>query len=229
MLRQTYQPAKIILWLSKEQFPHPEDIPKTLRDREGELFEIRMVDGDIRSHKKYYYVNKKFPNSLIFLIDDDLYYPTDILERTMKAYHDNLGAIVCNYGYHINYDKDGRLLPYSSWLTEYRCSSKSDLFFGSGGGTLIDTSQLDPIATNVEIATELTPIADDIWLNAVVRYSNMRIIMLRNGLILPVHNKDNVRLASQNLWNNQNDVQLNRVISYFKESENKEVFSEKPS
>lgn len=62
-----------------------------------------------------------------------------------------------------------------------------------------------------------------------VRYSNMRIIMLRNGLIIPVHNKDNVRLASQNLWNNQNDVQLNRVISYFKESENKEVFSEKPS
>ena len=84
MFRQSYQPKKIILWLSQEQFPNEEDIPMSLRKRVNNIFQIRMVSGDIRSHKKYYYVVKEYPNSLILLIDDDLYYPTDMIEQLVK-------------------------------------------------------------------------------------------------------------------------------------------------
>ena len=223
MRRQTYQPAKIILWLSKNQFPSEECIPRSLRSREGDLFEIRLVEGDIRSHKKYYYVFKECPGSLVFLIDDDLYYPTDILERSIKEFSKGESDVVCNYGFCMRYDK-GLLLPYRSWQRIIHHSASPSLFFGSGGGTLIDTSKLNPIATNIELATKLTPIADDIWLNAVVRFSNMRLTMLKNGFILPVFNVHDVKLAEQNIWNNQNDLQLHNVIEYFRENENNEVF-----
>jgi len=223
MKRQTYRPAKIILWLSKDQFSSVECIPQSLRDREGELFEIRLVEGDIRSHKKYYYVFKEYTGSLVFLIDDDIYYPTDIIEKSMKEYLRGESAVVSNYGFLIKYN-NLKILPYKKWQRMVHYSTSPNLFFGSGGGTLIDTSEIHPICTNIDLAVQLTPIADDIWLNAVVRFSNLRVSMLKNGFLLPVYNVNNVKLAEQNLWNNQNDLQLHSVIEYFREKEKTEIF-----
>lgn len=216
MMRQTLTPAKIILWLSKEQFPIPEGIPVTLREREGDMFEIRLVDGDIRSHKKYYYVSTEFPNSLVFLADDDIYYPTTILERTVNAYNLHPNAIICNYGYHIGYKGDGNMKPYNSWKKEFHYSESNDLFFGSGGGTLISPAFLHKELTNMEKAIELAPIADDIWLNAVVKLSGKKIVLLDNGMILPVYNRNDEKLASVNKEQSQNDVQLEAVTNYMK-------------
>lgn len=217
MYRQTLQPAKIILWLSKAQFPTKESIPQSLRDREGDIFEIRMVDGDIRSHKKYYYVSKEYPDSLIFLIDDDIYYPTDIIEKSMREREQYPDAVICNYGYHIGYDENGKLKPYKKWKRENNASTDNDLFFGSGGGTLFCPSDLHPDLLNVDKAISLAPLADDIWLNAMARLTKRKIVMLDNGLVLSVFNRNNVSLASQNVGMDENDKQLdavNRAYNY---------------
>lgn len=214
MMRQTLKPAKIILWLSKEQFPNAEGIPMNLREREGDMFEIRLVEGDIRSHKKCFYVSTDFPNSLVFLADDDFYYPTTILERTVNAYKLHPDAIICNYGYHIGFNEDGSMKPYNSWKKEFQYSESNNLFFGSGGGTLICPAFLHKELTNVEKAIELTPIADDIWLNAVVKLSGKKIVLLDNGMILPVYNRNDVKLATANKGHSQNDVQLEAVTKY---------------
>ena len=68
--------------------------------------------------------------------------------------------------------------------------------------------------TNVEKAIELTPIADDIWLNAVVKLSGKKIVLLDNGMILPVYNRNDVKLATANKGHSQNDVQLEAVTKY---------------
>ena len=52
LLRQTVLPRKVILWLSEEQF-RGVVLPSTLTSLTNEIFNIRFVDGDIRSHKKY--------------------------------------------------------------------------------------------------------------------------------------------------------------------------------
>lgn len=216
MMRQSYKPTKIILWLSKEQFPLPNSIPQSLRKREGGVFEIRLVEGDIRSHKKYYYAAKCYPNALLFLIDDDIYYPTNILERTIKAHNKYPGAVIANYGYHIGYDKKGILKPYNSWPKEYHFSDSADLFFGSGGGTLMCPAELHRELTNIDKAIKLAPIADDIWLNAIVKLSKKQIILLDNGMILSVYNKDNTSLASSNKGASLNDCQMEAVEKYIK-------------
>lgn len=215
MFRQTVQPAKILLWLSKEQFPTRESIPMSLRERENDIFEIRMVDGDIRSHKKYYYVAKEFPDSLVFLIDDDIYYRPDILERSLKAREKHPDAVICNYGSHIGYNEDGSLKPYNEWKTVDGFSDADDLFFGSGGGTLFCPSELHQDLTDIEKARRLTPIADDIWLNVMVRLAKRKIVMVENNLILPIFNKNNTTLSSQNLGMSENDRQLGNVMEVY--------------
>ena len=94
-------------------------------------------------------------------------------------------------------------------------SSDPNLFFGSGGGTLLEPASILSEILHRDLFLELTPQADDIWLNAMVRLSNLPIYKIRSGLILPVYNKDNVTLASSNLIENKNDEQIERVIDYF--------------
>lgn len=215
MFRQTVQPAKILLWLSKEQFPTLESVPLSLRERENDIFEIRMVEGDIRSHKKYYYVSKEYPDSLIFLIDDDIYYPIDILERTLKARKEYPDSVICNYGSHIRYNPDGSLKPYNLWEPENGQSDANDLFFGSGGGTLLCPSELHSDLTNIEIARLLAPFADDVWLNSMVKLAGKPICMLKNGPILPIREPRNKVLWTSNVEEGGNDNQILAVRNYY--------------
>lgn len=226
MFRQSYQPKKIILWLSQEQFPNEEDIPMSLRKRVNNIFQIRMVSGDIRSHKKYYYVVKEYPNSLILLIDDDLYYPTDMIEQLVKLREDNNGAVVCRYGSKIKYN-NGEIQPYSTWDRVTTNSSSLRLFFGSGGGTLFKPSQLYRDLTNLELSLKMTPIADDIWLNAMLRLAGTSLIMLKPRALLSVRSKGtNQTLCSENINEGRNDQQIYNVRSYYKKNLNIDPFAE---
>ena len=211
MLRQTLQPNKILLWLSKDQFSTKAELPNTLLGLESDVFEIRLVDGDIRSHKKYYYVAQEFPDSLVFLVDDDLYYDSTILERSFREYHKHTNAVICNYARIINRDKKGRMLPYKTWNVIRNYSESSDLFFGSGGGTLFKPSQMFKDLTDIEEALRLTPVADDIWLNAMARLNCQKIVHLKSKTLLGIMNKHDVRLATSNLDADGNDIQIKNI------------------
>lgn len=217
ILRQSYLPEKVILWLSKNQFPSFQDIPISLRKRVGDIFEIRLVDGDIRSHKKYYYVCSLFPDKYIFLIDDDIYYSSRMIEKTWNAHLRNSNSVICNYGYHILYDKNHKIMPYMKWERVYCYSDCKNLFFGSGGGTLFYPSMLYHDVVNIELACSLTPLADDIWLNAMVRLQGVSVVLLKNGRVLPIENQGDVKLAEQNRLGNKNDEQIDNMINYYGE------------
>ncbi len=226
MLRQTYQPKKILLWLSKEQFPSKEELPKSLLERENDIFEIRFVDSDIRSHKKYYYVSKEYPDSLVLLIDDDLYYPTYMIEEMIKKHDQYPDTVISRYGYIRKYDNNGDLLPYKEWNEISGASDSKHLFFGSGGGTLIKPSALYKDLTNKDLFLKLTPIADDIWLNAMVDLAGLSINKIKFGLILPVKGcESNVTLCLENVAGGQNDIQINNIREYYKQELNKELFA----
>ena len=215
LMLQSYPAGKIILWLSEDQFGRDYELPSRLRSFSGDVFEVRWVKGDIRSHKKYYYVTKEFPDALVLLVDDDIYYPTDMLERLMVAHKNNPEAVICQYGYEMAYDKDGSIRPYNIWAKIYKESESPNLFFGSGGGTLLRLQSLYKDLLRLDLSTKLTPIADDVWLNAMVRLAGLPVIMIKTGHILPVSNKNDVRLASENRRLNKNDEQIHNVSSYY--------------
>lgn len=222
--RQTLLPAKIILWLSIDQFPGKK-LPDNLLQEIDDIFEVQFVEGDIRSHKKYFYVSQKYPEKHIFLIDDDILYCPDLLERVWNAHNKYPNAIISNYGFLIHY-KPNCITPdvYNTWKENFEESDNPDLFFGSGGGTLFNPKRLYQDLTDIGLATKLTPYADDIWLNSMMRLAGISCHMIKHGLYLRVEIKENIKLASRNVGDNLNDKQLNDLRNYYIKTIGKDPF-----
>lgn len=226
MFRQTCKPDKIILWLSRVQFPTEDSIPEMLLNQKKRGLEICLVDEDIRSHKKYYYTMQKYPDDIIITVDDDIFYRLDLIEKLYDKYMENRSSIICAYAYKILYDKSNRIKPYRTWQPALD-SDSVDVFFGSGGGTLFPPNSLYKDVLDIKLATSLCPLADDIWLNAMAFLKGTTIIkVFDSNLILPILNKKSNSLSSENLWQDKNDIQIRDVIDYYGDR-NLNVFSNK--
>jgi hypothetical protein len=214
--RQTLRPKKVILYLSSTQFKDIE-IPRNLLSECDELFEIRFVKGDLRSHKKYYYAFQDFSNYLIVLVDDDLFYPTNLVSNLFNKYNNctTNNNIFANYCREITYDIKGNLKDYNSWPLIKKTSNVKTLFFGSGGGTLINPRILYKDVCDDKLFMNLTPLADDIWLNAMCRLNDVSIVMIGKSLVLPIIIPHNKALLSLNMGQNMNDRQILNVIEYY--------------
>jgi len=223
LLRQTVRPHKIVLWLSNDQFDSIESLPHHLLAQRDRGLEIRLVEGDIRSHKKYYYAFSEFADSPVLLVDDDIIYDSHLVEDLLNDFSKE--KIHCSYAYHISRAADGSPLPYKKWRLIHRDHDDcEDMFFGSGGGTLLVPSMLCADVTDKDVALKLCPQADDVWLNAMARLSGMHIVKVRSESCLSVLIKDNTTLASSNMSENQNDLQIKAVNDHYLEKIGTVVF-----
>lgn len=220
ILRQTVPPDIICLWLSKEQFQNIKELPNNLLRLQKYGLQIRLVDNDLRSHKKYYYAFKEFNNDLVVTIDDDLFYSSNFIYKCLQAHIKYPHSVIANYGYFLEYDLLGELLPYNEWepvLVENH--SVNGLFFGSGGGTLFPVSSLYKDVLNKELFLKYCFYADDIWLNTMCYLSNTEIAIMDNKhILLPVINLKSPSLCQLNQLNNMNDLQIGEIRSYYKNS-----------
>jgi hypothetical protein len=229
MLRQTVLPKKIILWLSQPQFEGVE-IPEKLLCLENEIFEVRFVDGDIRSHKKYHYAIKEYPNDWILLIDDDIYYPSDMLQKMIDARKVHPDSLICRYGSVILFDNSNLPLPFHSWWWEVSSDCDDQNFFlGTGGGVLFHPKMLYKDVVDVDLALKLTPLADDIWFNAMVNLKGTRKYKIKTGLLLQIENQQIVRLTSQNTGENKNDIQFEAIIRHYTQTLKTNPFANRQS
>lgn len=214
LINQSLSPDKIILYLSKEQFADKSDLPKKLLRLQEKGLEIRFVNGDYKSHKKYLYAFQDYPDDFVMLADDDILYPSNTVERLRDGLVENV--VHCSYGSKIMYTTTGEPFPYVKWQgVNDELYEGPDLFFGSGGGTMLKPSNLPDITTDIKTAMKLCPTADDVWLNAMCRLANMRIKKVRCGLIFPTNLGDKETLCKTNVGNNQNDVQIKNIQNSF--------------
>lgn len=215
LLRQTVLPYKIILWLSIDQFNSIECLPESLKKRQNDIFEIKLVENDYRSHKKYLYAFVENPNDIVITVDDDIFYPSTMVETLYKEHLKNPNAVICRYACKIRIGVDGQCLPYEQWSDCYKKNDK-DVFFGSGGGTLFVPSMLYKDVTDINLAMKLCPYADDVWLNAMARMNGLAIIPITRFLILPIFSKSKENLKSINVDQGLNDTQINNIMKYYK-------------
>lgn len=218
ILRQTLPPARIILWLSKEQFPNKyNDLPPRLLKQCKRGLEIIFVDHDIRSHKKYKYFLEQFSETDFVTIDDDIYYSSNLLENLYKEHIKFPQDVIAAYVHEMKYDKYDKLQTYNSW--NHFTLSEKNLFFGSGGGTYFPSGVFYVDVTNIEKAIKLCPLADDVWLNAQVRLAGNSVRRLpykKRYVFLEVMRLNDIKLNSQNVYNDQlNDKQISDVINEY--------------
>lgn len=221
ILRQSMAVKQVVLYLSTEQFPNKlEDLPLTLTKYCKLFLSIVFVDGDIRSHKKYWYAVRDFSDSPIIVIDDDLIYPSDFVRLLTNTAHDNKNCVVSLYSHKMLWDNNGNLAPYSSWLHEGRVKLNTpieDAFFGSGGGVYYPIGALKGADQNINFIMDCCPLADDIWQNAIVRLNRFKVISPRfQTSVVDWSNHDNETLSSTNNGKGFNDLQLVKTIGMCK-------------
>jgi len=216
ILRQTLKPERILVYLSSNQVKNTTELPKKLQDLVSRGVDFIFVSEDLKSHKKYFYVLNEFKNHPIITIDDDLLYDSRLIERLFSGYQKDRHLIYCNYSYTIKYTSSGNIEKYRRWQlnTSKNYEASFNNFFGSGGGTLFPPNALHVDVLNIDVVKKICFDADDIWLNAMARLNGTKICQLESRSLLNMPSFNIPTLASVNLGQNKNDLQLREVSSY---------------
>lgn len=220
LLRQTYQPDMVILWLDDENW-NDENLPKSLLRLKKKGLTVKYCK-DLKSYKKLIPALLDYPNSTIVTCDDDIYYKKDMLQRLMDVHKQWPNKVIAHRAHRITFDDFGKLRNYSEWLQEISgCSGKS-VFPTSGGGTLYRREFFHHDVCNEHIFMELAPKADDVWNYFMGLLNNTdNVVLAHNGYIyIPLdvffqffHKNSN--LSSSNYNNNYNDVQIGNIMQHY--------------
>lgn len=215
--RQSVLPDKIILWLSKEQFPTGlQDIPVRLRDQLDQLFEIRFVEKDLRPHKKYLYSFKEFPERIIITVDDDIFYNSQLIESLLKFHDKYPDCVICNRGQLIAKDTS-----YSKWETIRIADGPSFNILPTGvGGVLYPPHIYDNHIFDKDAIMKTCLRADDLWLNFMCRYKGTMAVAtgLRIEPITISASQKEALCKTNNGERNENDIQIQSIDKWAKET-----------
>lgn len=218
LFRQTYQADKIILWLARPQFEGLE-LPENLLNQQKRGLDIRFIDEDLRSHKKYYYALKEYHKDLVITVDDDVFYPQDTFKE-LKKYNDLFpNCVVANRGHLIKFkNNSSMILPYKKWQHNAKIGEASFFLVPTGvGGVLYPPGALSEEVFNKEVFIKKCFMADDLWL---------KISSLLNGkmvFITPRYKQEFItvgrtqenKLVTSNSLNGGNDQQLRAVLDHY--------------
>ncbi len=164
LLTQTIKPDKLILWLSDSEFPNREkDLPESLlRLREFGLT-ISWCEY-MRSFQKLIPTLREYSNDIIITLDDDFYYPQNIIEDLYSAYLKNPSYIYANRTWrgYIKNSEFNMVSTNTMFTTKFPEPSYYNLLMGYGG-VLYPPHCLDPEVLNIQKFREIIPTHDDVW------------------------------------------------------------------
>lgn len=225
LLRQKTKPDLIVLWLSIEQFSNLSLVPKSLIKLQNRGLKIVLCEDDLKSHKKYYYAMKEFPNDVIVTVDDDVIYNTNLLTHLVDLNKRYPMAICCNNVALIKV-YNGNIYPYLYWKNIKTPQTPSFNLIPIGmGGILYPPNVMHNDIFNVEVFRKHCFYADDIWLNTMSRLNGTLVAKTAyNSVYLPVINFKNVTLHSKNVEENLNDKQLESIRGYYLMNRNIDPF-----
>jgi len=213
ILRQTLPPKKVVLTLSKLQFSSKDDLPKQLLKLEEEgVLEIIWTEDDLRSHKKYYYVMKKYPNDIIVTADDDIIYERNMLKYLWNFHLKYPKSIIAN---NACFKTNG---IYKEWKNlNYKFYPPSYKVMPIGcGGVLYPPNSLMKDVFDKDIIKRCCPLADDIWLNAMSILNTTLVVKTDYPMhYISIMYKDNEDLYKLNVFENKNDEQIQSIVNEY--------------
>jgi len=116
MFKQKLKPDMIVLYLGYDKFPNKEnDLPKELISQTNCGLSIHWVK-DIGCFTGLIPALIEFPDDIIFNIDDDIYYDSNILSDLYNGYKNNSLAIHTITSHRIIFDQYDSLMHYDNWM-----------------------------------------------------------------------------------------------------------------
>lgn len=217
LMRQSMKPDRIVLWLAESQFPD-QKLPPKLIALQARGLTIRYCEN-LRSHKKYYYSFREYPEDNIILADDDLFYPRDTVKRLMNLHRKHPEDIVCVSAQIITPTVSS--LP-SVWQLpqpgkRYTSCWEAQAF--TGAGSLFPAHWYPEETMDKEKSMELATTADDLWLKAMSLNAGVLTTLLypSRGFPVEIMIRNNVTLYQQNRFEggNKNDQAWELLINEY--------------
>ncbi|MDA8566784.1 hypothetical protein N9K89_04560 [Schleiferiaceae bacterium] len=225
LFRQSYKADRIILWLSSKQFQDAK-IPQSLIDQKSRGLEIRFVEDDLRSHKKYFYAIQEFSSSILITVDDDVFYHKDVINTLMSAHTLHPNDVIANRAHKIRFEKNGKIRPYRKWVINCKSPNSSFLHVPTGvGGVLYPPNSLSLDLLDVNVFKQLCFHADDLWLKAGSLLTNTKVFITKKYRqeFITVGETQRIKLVASNSLGGENDIQFRNVCEFF-ELDNLERF-----
>ncbi len=211
MATQKIKPKKVILWLSSEQFKTRDCIPERLKSLEGDFFEIRMVDSDLRSYKKYYHLLEEQPEEGFIIVDDDIFYPSNTISKLINLIEIHPGSVCANRAAKIMPEK-----PYKYWpLASYKDGVSNNILPTGCGGVLYPKGALGVEACDKDVFSLLAPKSDDIWLNCCSYLRNFSFVTNDPEYYIGIYSKNNTNLYDGNINGSGNDRAITELRAHF--------------
>ncbi len=224
LLTQSFKPDEVVLWLAEEQFPNKEqDLPPAVLNLQKNGLTIKWCN-DLRSYKKLIPALHEFPNDIIVIVDDDIYYPENWLEKLYKQHLKTPNCVIGHRCHQITLDKNGYPKPYKQWKKNSTLTKPSFRNFLTGcGGVLYPPHSLYRDVTDVKKFKELAPYADDIWFWAMSVLNNVKIRtfwgrMRKVLLVNPereMRTTEELTLTKLNIEQDGNNKQMAAVIAAY--------------
>ena len=220
LLNQTMPADMVILWLSLEQFPNRDaDLPKELLELTKQGLTICWCEGDIKSHKKYYYAMLEYPDDIIITADDDLIYYPDTIEDLYKSYQKFPHCVSAVRCHRITFRQDGMVDKYENWKMRWSKQigvPSMDLFSTSGAGTLYPPHCMHPELFNLSAIQKYCIHADDIWLKIMQVMNHTPTVLARPDRPLrQIENSQEEALWYTNVREGRNDKQLFAILNRY--------------
>lgn len=211
LLRQTVKPDKIVLYLTKSQVGDVSCLPKSLLKLKDRGLCVELCEDEIRSHTKYYYAFKQFPDDIVITADDDLFYRSDFVESLLKSHRENPDCIIANWTKLIIPGK----IKYTEWPDAVKpVKDKNQLLLGVGG-VLYPPHCMHTDLFDVQKIKDLAFTADDVWLTAMalLKGTNLYFTGYKYNY-LPVLIFNNETLISGNYVRNQ--MWIDKINDFYK-------------
>jgi len=162
LLNQQLIPKKIYLNIAQSDISK---LPTRIKELEsGGVLKINSC-SDLGPGKKLIPTLKLEENLPIIVVDDDLFFETDLTMKLLVQHHLSPKNVVANRVHKIIYEANGSIASYSKWIKNYSLSNgpASDLFPTSGAGTLYKKEFFHPDVMDEESYKALSLHTDDLW------------------------------------------------------------------
>lgn len=215
LMFQTIKPDLIILYLGEDS----KGIPLTtqLSDLTNKGLKIEYREGNLLSHKKYYYVLQEYPNDIVILADDDIIYEPRLIERLVKSYRKNPVAISARRVHRMAKNPDESVAAYNHW--HYECKDflepRQDLFCTSGAGSLYPPNCMDCRVFAADLFMKECSAADDIWLKTMQLLKSTPTVYVPGPRYVSLPDTQVTGLSAINVDEGRNDIFINNMERLF--------------
>jgi hypothetical protein len=218
LLEQTWQPDRVILYLSEESADLgalPSALTGLVEESAGR-FDIQVVP-ELGPHRKYLYAMQEHPDDIVITVDDDNLYPPDLVETLLAGYLRYPFAVSAMRCHQMAFDDSGHLLPYDQWRWTIKgARGLSPLYFATGvGGVLYPPRVLPAGCLDAGFIAERGISQDDVYLKIAELMADVPVYCLARPKLQYVEGTQ-----EDGLWRLQgsqgaNDRCLHVLLEYF--------------